>query len=249
MLVPVTTVLSSAFDDSPRFISGAIAANLVPGIVRALRRICVSLASGAGPASTRCPRPEPALKVLTELLESEEGEVSGVRETAINAGVIPVLVKLLRIPHESIVVRALGLAVPLMTAGPCGSSGGAARGAGELLRAIAGLISATPPLAAGKAADALFDILKVQPDLIVDYQSWGIDDTLRQLTTPCDLGTAASAKSLLSLVDKQVGVSSIPLTAGPWCCFLPFTFSCTVVCWASPTPHQLVLPAILPLCP
>jgi hypothetical protein len=218
MLLCTSHMLSMAFDCSPRFITAAIEADCIPGLVHALRQFCPRPHSAAGPPRKDCAGLEATLKCLRELLVSEEGKLSGVCQTAITAGAVPALISLLRVPHEATLINALGVAPPLLMADPCGSSGAARQKADKLLRTISGLITATPPLAAGAAADALFHICSVRRELIKDYGKWGIDDTVRRLSKQSHPRTKAAAKRLRSLVRQQpevcidqISAASVPL--------------------------------------
>jgi hypothetical protein len=213
MLLCTSQMLSIGFACSPRFITAAIEADCIPGLVHALRQFSPPPHSAAGPPRADFVGLEATLKCLRELLVSEEGKLSGVCQTAITAGVVPALINLLRVPHEATLIDALGVAAPLLMAEPCGSSGTARQKADKLLRAIAGLITATPPLAAGAAADTLFHICSVRRELIKDYGKWGVDDTVRRLSKQSHPRTKAAAKRLRSLVRQEAEVCTTHISA------------------------------------
>jgi hypothetical protein len=142
------------------------------------------------------------LSCLSRLIgETEEDDSS--RELmgpAMDARIVAVLTEVVKKRDEKTIVCLLVLVRSVLLAVPQG-------GAGGLPRAIAGLLTSDGPQTLVIATNTLLCIALMRPDLIKDWHTWGMDDTLERLTLNNDKRTAAAARELLSLVNLMVDVS------------------------------------------
>jgi hypothetical protein len=195
LLFQLPNLLFALFDQCPACIPAALGGNLTPGLVRMLRNL-----RPGSPAVTQDPVDcglvlGSTLFCFLSLMASSPA----FWRPAIDAGVVPVLIAMLRIPHESTLVSLLHLSSSLLLAAPKGSVEGWAPG---LLQAIAGLVNATPPVAPGVAAATLLNLGLVRRDMLLDFHTWGLVESLQQLKMHGNSYVAAAAKGLLSVVHR-----------------------------------------------
>jgi hypothetical protein len=76
------------------------------------------------------------------------------------------------------------------------------------MRATAALLTAEAHVATTCALEGLFGIGVVRRDLITDFATWGMDDTMERLTKHSDTYMAAAARRLLFLVNDGLEVGS-----------------------------------------
>jgi hypothetical protein len=159
---------------------------------------------------------------------------------AIRAGIVEALSDLLKHSDGPTAMGLLRLSGCMLLDAPPRGVQEWARG---LPRAIAGLITANPPLVAGPAADLLLSVGIKRPELLFGFDSCGLEDGVRRLSTDIDPDTAAVAKGLVyfaTRIARDCNVRSTPQTA-----FIP----CSAVlrqpafdCWNRyiPRPHPRI---------
>ncbi len=188
-------------------------ANLAPDLVRALRELRPPrYKSGASPARNCAPL-DPPLTCLLLLFRANIGnpgqEIDGnSMQPMINAGIIPVFIDLLKLGHEPTTVKIVELSgLLLLPAYP----GQIVPGGVGLLRALAQLLDAVPPVTSRVAAVTLYNVGAAHPELTVDCRTWGIEDTVQQLTLHADRATAVAASRVNKLLFDHDGadVSSV----------------------------------------
>jgi hypothetical protein len=185
---------------SPDCIPAAIEGRLTAGILRVLPRVHPQAPpenSAARPIFQFPPMP------VSALLTQDVGFVK-ICELATSLGMVPAIVDLLKLGKAQNVVGLLVVSSHVVLAA---QNGQAAALAGDLPRAIAGLITATPPVAPGFAADALFGLGFMRRELIKDVHAWKLGDSLQRLAKHSDPCTAAAARRLLFLVNEGLTVS------------------------------------------
>jgi hypothetical protein len=163
---------------------------------------------------------QPPLDCRSYLLRDKlYGSMTSIHSLATHVGMIPAVINSLKLGDEQRVINVLMASAQLVV--------WAARDqvtdtAGRLLPAIAGLITASPPVAPGLAADALFGLGFMRRELIKDYHKWGMGTGLQRLTEHSDPYTAAAGKRLLFLVTQGLDVSRLLLlNVHAMLCYLP----------------------------
>jgi hypothetical protein len=200
-------LLYALFECSPRFVAAAQRMDVTQLLICLLRQ----LAPPRGlPIAEHHPGLllglEAPLQSLRALLAHDLDTALSGFKPVIDAGLVPVLMDLLRLRHEPSAAQALHLAETLLLATPHGNP---PRWSWGLMGAVAGLLSAEPPVEPGRAAEVLFHVGMERRQLIVDYQPWGIDASVRRLARSPDAETAAAAKKLLYVVNEGKYVSAI----------------------------------------
>ncbi len=151
-------------------------------------------------------------------------------EPAVHAGIVPVLIELLALlrslPDEEMAYIVAGVSGLILVPAISGGIGPWAVG---LLRALARLLSADPPMAAQMSLSLLYEVGAEHPDLVVDCRTWGIEDSLQRLTLHSDPKTAESAVKLQQLFfpHRPAHVSSSP-TARILSRFIDFPYCVTM---------------------
>jgi hypothetical protein len=201
----VPKLLYALFECSPRFVAAAEGMDMTKLLIRLLRQL-------VPPAGSPIAEPH-VLLGLEALLQSLRALLAHDLDTAlsgfkpiIDAGLVPVLINLLSLRHEPSAAQALHLAETLLLATPHGNP---PRWSWGLMGAVAGLLSAEPPVKPDRAAEVLFHVGMERRQLIADYQPWGIDASVRRLARSPHAGTAANAKKLLYVVNEGKYVSAI----------------------------------------
>jgi hypothetical protein len=204
----IAALLKRLFELVPCFIPASIKANVCPSLVNLMREASME---GAVDPDYRGLIPtgvDNALSCLNHLMRYDMTHGRGMWTAAVNAGVVPVLADLLTRPHKTTTATALELSGMLLMSAPRGEAG---RWGSDLVRASARLLTANPPVAVRDAVEMLHKVGFARPELIADWQSWGIDDSLHRLTMHNDQGTAAAARqleTLLSRIKDEPDVSS-----------------------------------------
>jgi hypothetical protein len=212
-LLITARLLHTLLGRSPRFFSAAVKGDITPGLVRALRKVGFRPNSLRGtPYDIFSPVYAP-LECLLQLVLYDKDNQAGVRKAAYDAGIVPLLCDLLAACDESRIKQVLSLSTSLVLFNSPGEEG---EWAGRLPHAIARLMNASPPVAAAAAADALFNMCTLYPQLLLACPTWGIGDSLKRLTAHSDPETAAAAKKLLSIMEEWLDVSP------PLCLFNSF---------------------------
>jgi hypothetical protein len=151
-----------------------------------------------------------ALSCLSDLMRYDSTHRKEFWSSAVNAGIVPVLIDLLTAGHEQTVSKTLELSGMLLTSAP---EGEVTRWGVGLVHACTRLLSADRPVAVRVAAEMLHIVGETHHALIADCHTWGIDLSLQRLTMHSDPGTACAAhqlKNLLSCVKPKPNVSPQP---------------------------------------
>jgi hypothetical protein len=146
------------------------------------------------------------LSQITDASEASSEDPATFWKPAIDAGIVPVIVDLLALPDRKTILSLLRLSGSVLLAGPRGEG---QRWAGELPRAIAGLVNAKPPVAVHEAVAMLFNIA-LRRDLVLDLRAWGVHEAVRRLESDRDPETARGAKGLLFMVSQRLDVRPPP---------------------------------------
>jgi hypothetical protein len=219
MVVQIPKLLAGLFSHCPAFIPAAVNGNITPGLVRVLRTFC----AGGQFRAEELDDTTFSLFCLSLMDESDKNSII-FWKPAIHAGIVPVLTHLLTSGHEATIFGVLRLSGSLLLASLPEEP---RPGAGTLPRAIAGLLSASPPVAVYEAAETLLNIGQMRPDLIEDSHAWGMADSLQRLKLHGDPRTAAAATRLMSIVGNMADVS-LRLSSQ---CLLVFLLCCRGVCY------------------
>jgi hypothetical protein len=209
ILARVAALLSTLLSWTPRFIPAAIRGNVSSGLVRVLRKAHTDGKPSAQHLGASCQAVHYTLSCLTEIMVYDSTHRKVFWRPAVNAGIVPVLIDLLTHRHEQTVSKTLELSGMLLTSAPEGEVGQWGLG---LVHATTRVLSADRPVAVRNAAEMLHKVGSAHPCLIADCHTWRIDDSLQQLTTHSDPGTAAAAlhlKKLLSSVKPEPDVSPL----------------------------------------
>jgi hypothetical protein len=198
----------------------AVEANLTPGLVRVMRKLRPGHPSAARQRPDHFGIPLVAIPLMCLAQIAEKGNVgdkTAFWKPAVDAGMVRVITDLLHaLDNASTIANILRLSEGVLLACP---PGGVDDWAGGLPRAIAGLLTARPPVALGAAVHTLFDVGVLRPDLLAGFPTWGAHESVQQLTGDSHFRTAAAAKGLLFIVDHGLDVSF-----SPWYAFF-FDFS------------------------
>jgi hypothetical protein len=124
--------------------------------------------------------------------------------SVIDAGIVPVIADFLASAQEPVVMSFLRLSNMLVVAAP---RGGGAEWPTQLLRAVAGVMSARMLVAPAAAAELLMNVGMMRRDLLADFHTWGVTESARRLTRRSDPNTASAAKALLFIVNQRADVS------------------------------------------
>jgi hypothetical protein len=195
----IFVVLQPLFELRPSLVSAAADANLIPGLVRALRKlrsvthVDATLVSLAGRAQSVV---EPPLFCLNPILQSDLCNTRGLWKHAVNAGIVPDLIYLLAHGDEQTVSRAVLVSGLILTPAAREELGWWAPG---LVRAMAQLLNANPPVVPSLVLSALCTFGTVNPDIGKDCRTWGIEASVQRLTMHSDPDTAALAVELKEL--------------------------------------------------
>ncbi len=188
---------------SPSGVTAAIDANVTPGLVRALRELRPPPQPTGETAPAMCSDLEAAMTCLSKVMHSEVDHPTGLWKAAFDSGLVPILCNMLRLDDESMVDRSLTLSACLLRITPPGRNGLEARWAKELLRTIMELVVAKAEAAPPAAVQTLVSTALIHKDMLKDIHTWGIEDSLKVLTTHSYSPVAAGAERLLSLVHKK----------------------------------------------
>ncbi len=137
---------------------------------------------------------------------------------AVVGGIISAVIELLKVGDEQTVVDLLTVSAHVVVSAPPDQVTATARG---LLPTIAALLTASPPVAPGCAADALFGLGFMRRALVKDFHTWGLGESVQQLVKHDDPYTAAAGKRLLFLINEGLEVSLMS-TFGLKLCYLLF---------------------------
>jgi hypothetical protein len=200
-LLNICCLLNRLLHLLPCFIPAAINGNVIPGLVHVLRGTRMDNGSGQeGPVLT--PRvPKDALICIHHVMLYDMDHGKGLWKTAVDAGIVPVLVHLLTPPDESTIDSTLAVSEMVLMSAPQGETGGWGL---ALLRACARLLCASPQVAGHNVVEMLHNVGTAHPALLMGWQTWGIDDGLQQLTMHRDPGTAAAALGLQMLLPSCI---------------------------------------------
>jgi hypothetical protein len=212
----VPNVLQGLLKLLPRYIPGAIKANVGPGLVRVLSKARKDGSSSPQHLGLMLKALRLALGSLEDFMRYDMANRRELWKSAEHWGVIPVLVDVLTLRHEATVELALEVSGMLLMSAPKGSLGQAGLG---LMRASARVLCGDRPVAVQRAAEMVHDVGAKHPELIADCHTWGVDDSLQRLTMHSHAGIAAAArqlKKLLSCVKPKPDVS-------------PFSYPCLSV--------------------
>jgi hypothetical protein len=198
-LLEICALIDLVLVGSPDCISTSLEANLIPGLVRVVRKLNEECHSAAAEADLL----DIEEKIWTPiycihlLLKSSDTCL----KPAIDASLVPAIIELITLSafHEGTIIDIVILSGCLLL-GPTPEA--AEPWAGRLLCAVAGLICATPPVASCAAANLLLNIGLLRPDQLADFRSWGLVDSLGRLTLHNDPDTAAAAKRLEFVVSR-----------------------------------------------
>jgi hypothetical protein len=148
---------------------------------------------------------------LYNLMLYEKENPKGLWKPAIDGRILPLLLDLFPPADEKTSVPLLGLSGNLLLVAPTNLT---ELWAPRHMRAIARrLTDISQPIAHGPALEMLFEISIQQPKLVKDWQSWGIENSLEQLTmhNDPDMKTVAvKLKIVLSCVEEDPDVSLAP---------------------------------------
>jgi hypothetical protein len=201
-LIVTISLLDNLLGRSPDFSAAAIQGNITPGLVRVLHMFSSPPHSLLGITSDVCSALEAPIACLNQLLRHETAKPLEIWKPAYKAGIVLVLSNLLRL-NETTAHNVLALAVSLLLVTPDGEGG---PGVGRLPFAVARLLTAKPPVAPAAAAHTLVTMCLRDRQVLVDCDTWGVGDTLKQLAMHSDPDTAAAAKNLLSLITEDLDV-------------------------------------------
>jgi hypothetical protein len=208
-LLLLPKLLRCLFLRFPASIPYAVNQNLTPGLVRILRELRPGRHSSAEGSNEVLSALDDSLTCLRNLYEEyAERDMATAWEfwrPAINAGLLPVIMDLLTMGHKPLVLSLLRLSGILLMPLPNRAAEPWARG---LLRAVAGLISARPPVAPEAAMELLLSVGIIRRDFMMDFHTWGIYDGLQRFAAHTNPRTAAVARALLFLVNSGSDVSS-----------------------------------------
>ncbi len=184
---------------------------MTAGLVRVLRKFGShphSLTETSSDISDISSGVQLALDCLCQLMQYDNRHPMGIWKPAYDAGIVSVLSDLLKVGTEQTIDKLLTLCTCLVLVTPPGEEG---RWAETLSLAVAGLLTAKPPVAPARAADTLITMCISLRQHPVDPHKWGLGDSLRELATHSDPETATAAKELLSITTSAFDVScSLP---------------------------------------
>jgi hypothetical protein len=201
-LIVTISLLDNLLGCSPDFSAAAIKGNITPGLIRVLHMFSSPPHSLLGTTSDVCSALEAPIACLNQLLRHETAIPLEIWKPAYKAGIVWVT-NLLRLNNETTAHNVLALAVSLLLVTPDGER---TPGVGRLPFAVAGLLAARPPVAPAAAAHTLVAMCLRDRHLLVDCDTWGLGDTLKQLAMHSDPETAAGAKNLLLIISKYLDV-------------------------------------------
>jgi hypothetical protein len=206
-LARIPALLSAILTHIPRYIPAAIRGNVTSGLVRVVRKARTDGKLDFKYLGFTCQALRLAVSCLTELMRYDTKHRKEVWRSAVNAEIVPVLIDLLTAGHEQTVSTTLELSGMLLVSAP---EGEVARWGVGLVHATTRVLTGHRPVAVRHAAEMLHKVGMAHPCLIADCHTWGIDNSLQQLTMHSDPGTAAAAcqlKKLLSGVKPAPDVS------------------------------------------
>jgi hypothetical protein len=183
------------------------------------------------------------LSHITDASEENSKDPAVFWKPAIDAGIVPVIVDLLALPDRKTILSLLRLSGTVLLAGPRGEG---QRWAGQLPRAIAGLIIGKPPVAVHEAVAMLFNIA-LRRDLALDLRAWGVYETVRRLESDSNPDTARGAKGLLFMVDHGLNVRPAPSLRNLSLTSFKASYLCCLRCVQGVRLHPLLL-CVVTLC-
>jgi hypothetical protein len=206
-LLQISYLLSPLFDLCPCFVPAAVGAFVTPGLICLVRKLCEG--SILDDRSAICKALQPALKCIEQLMLADKEDFRVVWESALDMGIVPVLIDLLSLGHGPTSVRSLRISGLLLLVPPPEAK--AVEWRQGLVRAVARLLTANPPVALKNAAKLLYLTASTCPELIGDWRTWGIEESVQQLSVHSDPAIAAAADELRKVLfccDQDPDVSS-----------------------------------------
>jgi hypothetical protein len=192
----------------PYSVTAAIDANIIPGLVRALRELRPPPQPSGETPPVLCSDLQAAMTCLSQVMHHEIDHPTGLWKAAFDAGLVPVLCNMLRLGDQAMRSNLLTLSNNLMLITPADLQGLEGRWAKELPRTLAGLIASNPHAAPAAAVKTLLNMCLVHKEVLLESHKWYLGDSLKQLSTHGNSETAAVAKQLLSLVEQAFKVRS-----------------------------------------
>jgi hypothetical protein len=201
------SLLCTLVEKCPSIAPAAIDANVVPGLVRVLGEVRTRFSSGLEDTGNLWEVVEPPLSCLKQLLWYNMLSIGALGKAAVDAGIVPILVDLLKFDDEVTIVLVVRVSALLLVPAPRETVGAWGR---DLMRASARLLTASRPVTQRDTIEMLAKIGETHPQLLVDCHTWGIDDAVQRLTIDSDVATAAAAlklKKLFGRAQKRQDVS------------------------------------------
>jgi hypothetical protein len=195
-MLQLPVLLDAVLAVHPESIATAAKADVAPGLFRVLRNL-------PRPSSERVIRTP--FKCLRSLCKYDMTHDMVLPKLAHEAGMIPVFSELLKLGDEEALAELLSVAGSVLLTLPYGQSGMAEA---AFMHDIAAFLTAEPLFAPMHALEGLFAIGIVRRDLIMDFATWGVADSVQRLTKHRDTPTAVAAKRLLFLVSDGLHVGS-----------------------------------------